>query len=141
MYQIYQVLAGHVEHLGGWLDRNRQYYYNNCISVCGKGRHVYALILKLLSTRRAVDQARLLTADQMAEKRGRWSAIGLNGWKMADGRLLFSPMCWTLGAMAYCLGLSKLEAFACLAFAACVKGIAYYAPAHRWPAYQLERAQ
>jgi hypothetical protein len=66
----YPVLAGHVEHLGGWLGNDCQYHYNTCISACGKGRHVYALILKLLSTWRAVNRTRLLMAGQMAEKRG-----------------------------------------------------------------------
>ncbi len=90
--RIYPVLAGHVEHLGGWLGNDCQYYYNNCLSACGKGRHVYALILKLLSTWCALDRTRLLSAGQMAEKRGRWSAIGLK-WP-ENGRwptVIFTP--------------------------------------------------
>ena len=41
---------------------------------CEKGRHAYALVLKLLST---WGGARLTMAGHMAEQGGRWSAIGL----------------------------------------------------------------
>jgi hypothetical protein len=75
--RIYPILAGYVEHLGGRLGNDRQYHNNIAYAHAEKVvDHVYALILKLLSTWRVVDRTRFLMAGQMAEKRGRGSAIG-----------------------------------------------------------------